>query len=469
MSQDIKTISTEHATNYSGNAHQPQPQPQSQPEPQLANNTNTHNNNNQQQPQSSNANNQQPQQPHSSNANNHNQQPHSSNVNNHNQQPHSSNVNNHNQQLHSSNVNNQKPTPSAPPVNLIINAPQDGGKFVHISDVGTWKHSDRSFWVYVALSIFTGFIGLDHFYLRSNETAIKKLLVNVIFFGFWYFYDIIQILTEGKKIKAEGLSSPLDWIQGIGRGMFAPPKKKEDEEKPKFSAPKSYMIFTILAVVLGMFGADKFYLGYSWQGIVKIISVFSVIFSVFGIFWVLYDAFYALFLTDSIMKKGIFTPPPYSFIFKEPIPAKKLFEVQEEKEEEKKPFSIWDYIPIISFIRKIGGFVPEVAKTVAQDVVQPLVGPSACGIIKHANTAMEIGKIGTSLATSTLATAPALVENVIEEVNKFTDIGQLQKMAKEHAQSQGLLPQIPQIPQIPQMPQILQMPQIPQIPKIPKV
>ncbi len=330
------------------------------------------------------------------------------------------------------NNNYQMPPPSAPPANQ---ANQDGGKFVHISDVGTWKHSDRSFWVFVALSIFTGFIGLDHFYLRSNETAIKKLLVNVLFMGFWYFYDIIQVLTEGKKIRAEGLSSPLDWIQGIGRGMFAPPKKKEDEGKPQFSAPKSYMIFTILAVALGAFGADKFYLGYNFQGIVKFMSVFSIIFTIFGLLWVVYDAFYAMFLTKSIMEKGIPTPPPFSFLFGEPIPAKELFEVQEEKEKE--PFSIWDYIPIVSFFRKIGGFVP----TVVQEVVQPLVGPSVCAVTKHANTAMEIGKIGTSLATSTLATAPALVNNIVQEVNKFTDIGQIQKIAQEHAQSQGLMPQ----------------------------
>lgn len=319
--------------------------------------------------------------------------------------------------------NNVPPTPSA--------KNQGGGTFQHISDVGTWKHADRNFWVFVALSIFTGFLGLDHFYVRSNETAIKKLLVNVLGFGFWYFYDLIQVITEGNKIRTEGLSSPLDWIQGIGRGMFEIPKKKEETENgPTFSAPKSYMLFTILAVALGAFGADKFYLGYNFQGMVKFMSVFSIIFTIFGLVWVFYDAFYAMFMTNSLMKDGISAPPPFSFFFRKPIPAKELFEVQEEKE--KQPFSIWDYIPIVGFFKKIGGFVP----TVVEEVVQPLVGPSVCAVKKHAETAGELGRLGSSLITNTFATAPALVNSVVDQVNAMTDIGAIQKMAEEHAKSQ---------------------------------
>ncbi len=336
-----------------------------------------------------------------------------------------------------------QPPPSAP-VNNMVNQQQqkqqDGGKFVHVSDVGTWKHADRSFWIFVALSIFTGFLGLDHFYIRSNETAIKKLLVNVLGFGFWYFYDVIQVLTEGKKIQSEGLSSPLDWIQGIGRGMFAQSKTSE-EKGPKFSAPKSYMLYTILAVALGAFGADKFYLGYTFQGIVKFLSVFSIIFTIFGLVWVLYDAFNAIFMTDSLMKNGIWAPPPFSFVFRKPILAKELFEVQEEKEKVSKPFSIWDYIPLVGFFRAVGGFVP----TVVEEVVQPLVGPSVCAVKKHAETAMELGKIGSSLVSNTLATAPELVNSVVNQVNAMTDIGQIQKLAQEHAQSQGLIPRPPQV------------------------
>lgn len=303
---------------------------------------------------------------------------------------------------------------------------QNGVNFHHISDVGTWKHPDRSFWIFMALSIFTGFLGLDHFYLRSNETAIKKIIVNIAGLGFWYFYDIIQILTEAKKIRKEGLSSPLDWIQGIGRGMFVSKKTKEEQEKgPTFSAPKSYLLYTILAIVFGIFGVDKFYLGYRFQGIVKVASVFSIFFTIFGLTWVIYDAVMAIFFTKNIMEKGISTPPPFNFLFGTPIPAKQLFEVQEEKEKE--PSSFLDYIPFGSLFKSAKNIVPNVI----QDVVSPLVGPSVCAVAKHAETAKQIGSSAFSLANSTLATAPQIISEVTNQLDNMTNPYNLMNMVNQ--------------------------------------
>lgn len=318
------------------------------------------------------------------------------------------------------------PAPAAP-------AAEQAGGFHHISDVGVWKHADRNYWVFVALCIFGGFIGLDHFYLRSNETAMKKLLVNIVGLGFWYFYDLIQIWVDGAKVRKEGLSSPLDWIQGIGRGMFTGPTSK-DKNGPEYAAPKSYMLFTILAVALGAFGADKFYIGNTFQGLVKFMSVFSILFTIFGLVWVAYDAVMALFFTQSLLKDGISVPAPFSLFFRGTTSAASLFEVQEVKEEDKKPFSIWDYIPLVGIVRSLG----NAGTMVAKDVVGPLMGPSVSAVMKHAETAQKLTGAATSLATSTLAQAPALVSQVTGQMAEMANPVALVQQIAQQTQAQRL-------------------------------
>jgi len=187
----------------------------------------------------------------------------------------------------------------------------------HISDVDTWGGADRNYFVFVVLSIVFGFFGLDHMYLRSYGTGFYKLMINILCLGLWYWWDLVQIATEAKKIRTDGLSSPMDWIRGIGRGVFA----ADDAKKPIPSSPKDYLLYTFLAVMFGWLGADKFYLGEYFQGFVKLCSCFNLFLLLFGWIWVLWDAFHAFFMTESILKDGITTPMPYSFMFSGTVPG----------------------------------------------------------------------------------------------------------------------------------------------------
>lgn len=220
----------------------------------------------------------------------------------------------------------------------------------HVSDIGVWGGPDRSYFVFVALSIVFGFVGLDHFYLRSFGTGVQKCIMNILTLGLWNWWDLIQIMTEGSKIRNEGLSSPFDWIQGIGRGTFVPlPADRQQQQQQQqqaqgqqqsqgqqqqaqgqhggggagegvaYSSEKSYLLYTFLAVCFGWLGADKFYLGEIWQGFAKLISCFNIFLFLFGWMWVAWDAFHAFFMTSSVMKSGISAPLPYSFLFNEPI------------------------------------------------------------------------------------------------------------------------------------------------------
>jgi TM2 domain-containing membrane protein YozV len=194
----------------------------------------------------------------------------------------------------------------------------------HISDVDTWGGPDRNYFIFVVLSIVGGFLGADHFYLRSFGTGVQKLLFNIFGLGFWYWWDIIQIYKEGAKIRSEGLNGPFDWLQGIGRGVFTPlPSDTQSgggavgagTAQPVFAAKKSYIVYAFLAIFFGWLGLDKFYLGYIWQGMAKVLSCFNIFLFLFGWLWVVWDSVYAFFLTDKIMKEGITPPLPYSYVF----------------------------------------------------------------------------------------------------------------------------------------------------------
>lgn len=275
----------------------------------------------------------------------------------------------------------------------------------HISDVDTWKGADRNFYVFAILSILFGFIGLDHFYLRSFGTGTQKALTNFATLGLWYWWDLAQVLTQGKKVRTEGLSSPFDWILGIGRGVFEPlpdisfpdgsqliegnhpPPQPQVGGKKQFPAQKSYLMYAFLAIFLGWLGADKFYMGYTGQGIAKVLSCFNIFLFLFGWLWVLWDSVFAFFFTEDIMKHGISPPLPYSFFFREPIPPT-MFEMNHKPMDDSGSF--WDWLtcpPIPSFLQS---WFPSVdsAKEVYNGVVKPLLQPpvtAALAVMEQTN------------------------------------------------------------------------------------
>jgi hypothetical protein len=104
------------------------------------------------------------------------------------------------------------------------------------------SQSRREFWgepqyTRFGMWIFTllfGFWGLHHFMLRSPQTAILCCLVNIFTFGYWYFYDLIQLSSEefgglgDDGLNKYGLASPWGPL-GIAQGMWIAPPKLEKQ------------------------------------------------------------------------------------------------------------------------------------------------------------------------------------------------------------------------------------------------
>ena len=294
----------------------------------------------------------------------------------------------------------------------------------HISDVDTWGAADRSYYIFVILSVLFGFFGLDHFYLRSFGTGTQKFIVNCLTLGMWYIWDIMQIVNHGDKVRTEGLSSPLDWIRGIGRGVFIPLDTPKNAPVP--SAPKSYLLYAFLAIFFGWFGADKFYMGRGWEGVAKLLSVFNIFLFLFGLLWVAWDAFHAFFMMDSILKDGITNPMPYSWFFTEPIPG-------------------------TEFIVQPGG---------ANAATGPLCteGPIWCTMDWIAKTfgfpmppkGLPLGEIYKDMV------APIISTKVIKAIKEV------------QASPLPQVPTMPGLPEVPKMPE-LKAPSLPEVPKMPEL
>jgi TM2 domain-containing membrane protein YozV len=178
----------------------------------------------------------------------------------------------------------------------------------HYSGECTYINPDRDYATARSLSIFGGLLALDHFYLRSPTTAFMKIIVNMLTFGLWWFWDVDQFVNQKERVLHYGLNYLFDLDRGIARGTIL-------EGKPKFVSKKDFSSFILLGIFFGVLGLDRMYLGdkFVFQGVVKFLSCFLLV----GFIWVIWDMLYLLFLPDSILKEGYY-PIPLPFSIYEP-------------------------------------------------------------------------------------------------------------------------------------------------------
>lgn len=127
---------------------------------------------------------------------------------------------------------------------------------------------DRSMVVLQALSIF-GFLGLDHFYLRSTKTGIIKL-ITLGGLGLWWLWDMLQVFTEKDRVVNYGLTTPFDMHIGIGQGMVT-------DLSTTYKQKRDWALWAVSAV-FGFLGAEQFFLGRVWVGI-RFFLIFAIIFA----------------------------------------------------------------------------------------------------------------------------------------------------------------------------------------------
>jgi TM2 domain-containing membrane protein YozV len=146
-----------------------------------------------------------------------------------------------------------------------------------------------SYKVFLGLTIVLGFFGLDHLYLRSPLTFLAKFIVNILFFGVWYVYDVSHALFNSDVVKLYGLGVPILGPKGIAAGVLS----KEEPSKLHWN----FFIYGLCLMMGGAFGLDSFLVGDNQTGAIRIILLISFIGAPIAIGWWIYHMF--LFFTDT--------------------------------------------------------------------------------------------------------------------------------------------------------------------------
>ena len=172
-----------------------------------------------------------------------------------------------------------------------------------------WKGSWYPYWSLLIITIFGGFIGLDHLWLRSPLSATLKFMVNMCTFGLWYIYDIVQIFKDKDLVMKHGLSAPVIGPLGIGAGMFR--DGETDSNAPSAKAPWRFLIFMLL--LWYPFGGDFLIAGDTNGALVRFITSFIIFFLGYGFVWGLVNAGRAYLMPEALFDNGTYRMFPISW------------------------------------------------------------------------------------------------------------------------------------------------------------
>lgn len=162
-------------------------------------------------------------------------------------------------------------------------------------EAATIKSTYLSYDAFFMLSLFFGFLGLDHLYLRSPLTALAKLIVNIMFFGVWWLYDLSHAIWSKDVIKVYGLGVPGLGPQGIAAGVLM--KDKPDKNHWRF------FMYAACLFIFGAFGGDSFLVGDKQSGIIRLISMITVFMAPVAIIWWVYKMVKFFFSTKSVTQQ----------------------------------------------------------------------------------------------------------------------------------------------------------------------
>jgi len=259
-----------------------------------------------------------------------------------------------------------------------------------------WGGTQLNFTLYKWTSILLGGSGIDHLLLRSPTTAAIKVIANVLTLGYFYFYDMIQVLVEEKDVIDRGISMPFVGHLGIGEGIFTKPGAKPAPS----TSPKPYMFAIYCIAVLIGFGADFLVAGDFPGAAAKFFSMFPLIlfgftfiFWFFSYLWWVYNIVRTYFYTSYVLStdpnnkyRGVARFFPFTAIMKPYyIPFKTFIPPGELAKECERPLGFpWNMIAAFW--------------TVPTNALKSLIGFAVEPINKIIETGKDVAKVAGEIA-----------------------------------------------------------------------
>lgn len=267
-----------------------------------------------------------------------------------------------------------------------------------------WRGAWYPYWSLILVSILGGLFGLDHWYLRSPVSGVLKLIVNVLTFGLWYFYDILQIIGEPDYVKKYGLSAPVWGPLGIGAGMFR--ESDQNSGGPLAKAPFRY--FAYLFLTLLPFGFDYFIAGDTMGAAARFLtSIFFLLWPI-GFIWGCVNMFRATFMPEHLFTKGMYRMFPFSLVMDTYGPSKlgpvDIGITDDETDQcGNQPKGLFGTIFSFMF-----GWIPALATTVL-NIVLPGIAPASAAVGAAVQAGATTAKVAADSASAVIqaATAPA--------------------------------------------------------------
>jgi hypothetical protein len=170
-----------------------------------------------------------------------------------------------------------------------------------------WGGTTLSYTMYKILALFpiSGFLGLDHMYMRSAGTGFMKFIMNILTLGYWYFYDAIQTFKDEEDVMKFGVSMPLYGPSGIGAGSFA------TEDEPATDANGSataFLLFCASAIFLP-FGVEYLFAGDIVGFVCKFVGTLFFI----GLIYGLINNIKLITHPERVMCEGLPRYPPFTW------------------------------------------------------------------------------------------------------------------------------------------------------------
>ncbi len=260
-----------------------------------------------------------------------------------------------------------------------------------------WGGSYYSYWSVLAISVIFGFLGLDHLYLRSPLTFLLKAITNMLTFGLWFFYDIIQLASEKETVMEHGLRAPILGPLGVGAGMF----RDNDPSGPEAKSPFRFLGFVLALFIPGMSYA---FAGDTNGGMAQFASMLFPPLWLILIGWIFYTAYRTFFKTKSLFSEGMPRIFPWNWWVMDEVGANYL--------------GPNDILPPKSCEEDAGGFFGFIQR-ILKTILSPILGPLTETILGPYGQAIKA--TGQTLATTATA-AGEIVTKTAEGAKQIVDL-----------------------------------------------